>query len=602
MRSHPNGSLAKVKIKRDEVVVGEFAYAYDAVGLPESITYPEDTDIVAEFKSSSSARGWNENGQLTHLRYLKSGVPIREFEFDYDAAGNRTKQIDISSAGTFEWKYSYDYLDRLSKVEKKTGAGPMLEMSIYAYDESDNRTVLELPQDLVKFIYGYDDADRITTMEKATTSNVSILTDTFVSDDDGNVVTKTKTTVGSSDVTETSYTWDSFNKLIAVSSKLNGTPTNDAKQENSYLANGFRRKKKAKSGEVTTEYSAGLSTAMAKVGSDPISYIQGHHILGFEQSDSFYWFLTDALGSVRDIVGYNSGSSQWEVVQSYDYRENGEKTASTSLKSDKTWVGGLSVNDDTADSGLYLMGHRHYDATLGRFLSRDPIGFVGGLNLYEYAGSSPVNFVDPDGLEVFSPKTYQEWARNHPTHLMTDNEKMVVGSLPFVGPVVAFGEFVASPSLGGFAGLATNSVPGGKLLKSLVRFGRAGKVAKTASNIADDCPKLYRNLSAADDPARGLFASGPDIGNDIASHVNGKKPSQWISTSKTLQGAQKHVKKGYFGTVEIDPKMIFNEIVDISDGIPGRSWGKVNAYAKAAQEVVVKNHIPAAAIKWVQKP
>ena len=392
---HPNGSLAKVKLERGGSVVGEFVYAYDAVGLPESITYPTETGVVAQFKSSSNARGWNENGQLLHLRYLKGGVPIREFEFDYDAAGNRIKQIDISSAGTFEWKYSYDYLDRLTKVEKKTGAGPLLEMSIYAYDESDNRTVLELPQDVVKFVYGYDDADQITTMEKRNRStNALILTETFGSDDDGNVVTRSKTTVGSPDISATSYTWDSFNKLVAVSSTLNGSPSNDAKQENSYLANGFRRKKKAKSGAVTTEYSAGLSTAMAKVGSDPISYIQGHHILGFERGGSFYWFLTDALGSVRDIVSGTDGS----VLQSYDYRENGEKTASTSFQSDKTWVGGLSVNDDTADSGLYLMGHRHYDSSLGRFISRDPIGFAGGMNLYSYSSNSPAGPCRIDGL------------------------------------------------------------------------------------------------------------------------------------------------------------------------------------------------------------
>ena len=47
------------------------------------------------------------------------------------------------------------------------------------------------------------------------------------------------------------------------------------------------------------------------------------------------------------------------------------------------------------------MGHRHYDASLGRFLSRDPIGFAGGLNLYEYASSSPVDTVDPDGLTPY---------------------------------------------------------------------------------------------------------------------------------------------------------------------------------------------------------
>ncbi len=112
---------------------------------------------------------------------------------------------------------------------------------------------------------------------------------------------------------------------------------------------------------------------------------------------------SNTIFSVRDIVSGTDGA----VLQSYNYRENGEKTTliPTGPKSDKTWVGGLSVNDDTADSGLYLMGHRHYDATLGRFLSRDPIGFDGGLNLYEYAGSSPVTYTDPDGLKFVFDKS-----------------------------------------------------------------------------------------------------------------------------------------------------------------------------------------------------
>jgi hypothetical protein len=44
------------------------------------------------------------------------------------------------------------------------------------------------------------------------------------------------------------------------------------------------------------------------------------------------------------------------------------------------------------------MGHRNWSAELGRFISRDPIGFAGGLNLFGSHGVSPVTMVDPSGL------------------------------------------------------------------------------------------------------------------------------------------------------------------------------------------------------------
>lgn len=115
-------------------------------------------------------------------------------------------------------------------------------------------------------------------------------------------------------------------------------------------------------------------------------------ILGFERGGELYLYLHDQIGSVRDIVGYNSTASQWEVLQSYDYKENGEKTIALDggLANSKTWVGGLSVQDETADTDLYLMGHRWYSASAGgRFLSRDPIGFDGGPNLYPDVSPSP---------------------------------------------------------------------------------------------------------------------------------------------------------------------------------------------------------------------
>jgi RHS repeat-associated protein len=50
-----------------------------------------------------------------------------------------------------------------------------------------------------------------------------------------------------------------------------------------------------------------------------------------------------------------------------------------------------------SDSVLLLLGHRYYDPTLGRFLSRDPIG--DGRNWYTYCGNNPVRFADPEGTD-----------------------------------------------------------------------------------------------------------------------------------------------------------------------------------------------------------
>ncbi|WP_414647355.1 RHS repeat domain-containing protein [Chthonomonas sp.] len=39
----------------------------------------------------------------------------------------------------------------------------------------------------------------------------------------------------------------------------------------------------------------------------------------------------------------------------------------------------------------------------GRFLTRDPIGFIGGINLYEYVGNCPVMNREPVGEDFRKP-------------------------------------------------------------------------------------------------------------------------------------------------------------------------------------------------------
>ena len=49
------------------------------------------------------------------------------------------------------------------------------------------------------------------------------------------------------------------------------------------------------------------------------------------------------------------------------------------------------------ESGLHYNRFRYYDPEIGRFVSQDPIGLQGGMNLFEYA-PNPTLWVDPLGL------------------------------------------------------------------------------------------------------------------------------------------------------------------------------------------------------------
>ena len=52
-----------------------------------------------------------------------------------------------------------------------------------------------------------------------------------------------------------------------------------------------------------------------------------------------------------------------------------------------------------AETANYYVRNRYYSPTLGRWLTRDPIGYRGGINLYGYVESEPVGMVDAEGLD-----------------------------------------------------------------------------------------------------------------------------------------------------------------------------------------------------------
>ncbi len=64
------------------------------------------------------------------------------------------------------------------------------------------------------------------------------------------------------------------------------------------------------------------------------------------------------------------------------------------------------------ETGLYYYRARYYDPMEGRFVSKDPIGLDGGMNVYTYTEDNPINFTDPFGLLSYDQIKSQVAANN----------------------------------------------------------------------------------------------------------------------------------------------------------------------------------------------
>ena len=106
-------------------------------------------------------------------------------------------------------------------------------------------------------------------------------------------------------------------------------------------------------------------------------------------------FITDPQlrSTVRAIADADKNATNMEF-KTYDISPWGVVAADTGTTTRLRMAG----QPYDQGSGLYYMRARYYDPDLGRFLSEDPIGVSGGLNLYAYAGNDPVNAMDPAGL------------------------------------------------------------------------------------------------------------------------------------------------------------------------------------------------------------
>src|SRR5438445_13848167 len=98
-----------------------------------------------------------------------------------------------------------------------------------------------------------------------------------------------------------------------------------------------------------------------------------------------YFYQKDHLGTIWAMTDSSGALRAW-----YNYDPYGNQTK---LGGDMDADFGFAGYYRHAPSGLYLTVFRGYSADTGTFINRDPIEEEGGLNLYDYVGNNPVNWV-----------------------------------------------------------------------------------------------------------------------------------------------------------------------------------------------------------------
>jgi RHS repeat-associated protein len=351
-------------------------FGYDADGLLVQagalalVLDPENGRLTGTtLGSSADVYQYDASGLLASYNMECLNTALYSESVVRDAAARITQKTETVGATTHVWSYTYDVNGRLTDVAEDASFA-----AHYAYDVDNNRTTATNIVDSVNATY--DTQDRLLTYGASTYAYTA----------NGDMASK----VDSSGTT--TYSYSAFGELLSVT-EPDGTfiqYVHDAEH---------RRLGKSVNGTLTKAwlYDGRFRIVAELDGSGNVvsRFVGGIRPNGAEymlRGGNVYRLVRDHLGSVRLVVDVNAGT----VAEEIDYDEFGVVTTDTEPSFQPFGFGGGLYDSDT---GLVRFGLRDYDASVGRWTTKDPTGLDGGTNLYEYAMSDPINALDIGGTD-----------------------------------------------------------------------------------------------------------------------------------------------------------------------------------------------------------
>jgi RHS repeat-associated protein len=355
------------------------SFTYDADGLLASagaLTYARDP--LTGFLSGSTlgqvtdAFSYNEFGEVMSYSAAFNGAPLYHEDVVRDDAGRIIGRSETTLGADSSDSYDYDDAGRL-RASTRSGL-----TTTYGYDGNGNRITRATSSSVDSMTY--DDQDRLLT--RGSTGYTYTANGELQSKTDATGVTRFEYDVMSNLRHVSMPNGQAIDYVIDAQNRRVGKRVNGALVAGWLYADQLR---------IVAELDGTGATVSRFVYGSRLN-VPDYMIRG----GVTYRIISDKRGSPRIVVDVASGT----IAESLGYDEFGNVLGDTNPGFQPFGFAGGLYDSDTR---LVRFGARDYDPQVGRWTTKDPLGFDGNdSNLYEYAFSDPVDYVDPSGLDALT--------------------------------------------------------------------------------------------------------------------------------------------------------------------------------------------------------
>lgn len=376
--------------------LGKTSYRYDAIDRliqannphsQETFTFDPAHNLIAKSSEVTGTYGMGSHASQELANTLPAGVSkvmgnllksIAGIHFRYDAQGNLIEKTKLHSQQQFEW----DGFNQLSQIHTKHLRNSEHSQVNYYYDALGLRIAKEVKH------------------------SSSLQSQRTVFSWDGMVLGIEEQL---SELTESEQlTNEHANGLADASSRLTAPPQGQACSAILKATHYLYEESQSYQAIAQYDYRLQRSSLGFEVLRGATHYYLNDHLgtpqaLLNEQQEFVWQAQAKAWGETRELIGVGADADSMaghsavgkSAERQYDV---GQERVETPLR--------FQGQYEDRESELHYNTFRYYDPEIGRFISQDPIGLLGGINLYQYA-PNPVEWVDPWGLaKLFEVGTY----------------------------------------------------------------------------------------------------------------------------------------------------------------------------------------------------